>query len=78
MTAETKLTAKGTIFPDSQFSGRGISKKFDVFHPFPQLIEDRYPTLEQRGAVIRRFGTMTVALKQAHAKHMFQVGNDLR
>ena len=79
MTAETKLAAKGTMLPILTSPAAGsVGKKFDVFHSFPQLIEDRYPTFEQRRSVNCRFGTMTVAFKQAYAKHMFQVGNDLR
>jgi hypothetical protein len=65
------------IAPNPHFAGRGVGEEFDILHAVPQFVEDGDAAFEQGSAVDRRLGTMTVAFKQAHAEHMFEIGNDL-
>ena len=73
MTAETKLVARIGVASDPHFPGRRVREEFNVLHALPQFVENGGAAFEQRSAVDRRLGAVTVAFKQAHAEHMFEV-----
>src|SRR5215470_2115970 len=72
-----KASCKIGIAPNPHFTRSRVGEEFDILHAFPQLVEHGGTAFEQRGAVNCWLGAMTVALKQANAEYMFEVGNDL-
>ena len=68
---------QNVVASDPHVASLGVGEEFNVLHALPQLVEDGDASLEQRSAIGRRLGAMAVAFKQAHAEHMFKVGDRL-
>src|SRR5579862_2123788 len=73
-----KSGSQHRVTSDAHVASRRIGEKFDILHAFSQLVKNGESPLEQRGAIDRWLGTMAIALKYAHAKHLLKVRDRLR
>ena len=64
--------------PMRKFARRRVGQEFDCFDALSQLVEDDNAVLEQRFAIDCRLRAVAVAIKQTHAEHMFEIGDDFR
>ena len=63
---------------NSHIAGCGIGEELDVLHARPQFVEHHGATVEQCRPVDRRLGAVAVALEQAYADRLLEVGDRLR
>src|SRR5215471_14590229 len=57
---------------DPHFSSRGVGEKLDAFDALVQVIKYGCSAIEQRTTVLGWLDALRIALKQLHAKGMFQ------
>jgi hypothetical protein len=68
----------GFITSNRNLAKRRVTKKFNILHSLTQIIENGCCAMEQRTTIGRRFDAMKAAIKQTHAKNMFQIGDGPR
>ena len=55
------------VASDPHFSGRRVREELNVLHAFPQLVEDRDGSPEQRATVRRRLHAVSATIEKANA-----------
>ncbi len=74
MTAQARVGAAS----NTRFPRRRVGEKLDVLHALAQLVENSYSAIEQRATILGRLDTLALAVEQAHAERVLQVGNRFR
>src|SRR5262245_37078736 len=68
----------GQCVPNPHLPSRRVGEKLDVLHALTQLIEYSDSTIEQSTTVLSRLDTLALAIEQAHADGMLQLGDRSR